>query len=48
MRQIAAWITRALDHRGDAAELKKIRNAVTGLTEQYPLYDYLRPVPALA
>jgi glycine hydroxymethyltransferase len=48
MRQIAAWITRALDHRGDAAELKKIRNAVAGLTEQYPLYDYLRPVPALA
>ncbi|MGB8010272.1 MAG: serine hydroxymethyltransferase [Terriglobales bacterium] len=38
MRQIAHWISEALDHRTDAAVLAKIRKQVLGLAEQFPLY----------
>jgi glycine hydroxymethyltransferase len=38
MRQIAHWISEALDHRTDAAVLTKIRKQVLGLAEEFPLY----------
>jgi glycine hydroxymethyltransferase len=38
MRQIAHWITEALNHRADAAALTKIRKQVLGLAEEFPLY----------
>jgi glycine hydroxymethyltransferase len=38
MRQIAHWISEALDHRTDAAVLHKIRKEVLGLAEEFPLY----------
>ena len=38
MRQIAHWISEALDHRTDAAVLAKIRKEVLGLAEEFPLY----------
>jgi len=38
MRQIAHWISQALDHRTDAVVLAKIRKQVLGLAEQFPLY----------
>ncbi len=42
MRVVAGWIVRALDHRGDAAELAKIRGEVLEMAEQFPLYEYLQ------
>jgi glycine hydroxymethyltransferase len=42
MRIIAAWIAEALEHRGDAARLAKIRGQVGELAEQFPLYGFLR------
>ena len=42
MRLVAGWIVRALEHRGDAAELAKIRGEVLELAEQFPLYEYLQ------
>ena len=42
MRVVASWIVRALDHRGDAAELAKIRGEVLEMAEQFPLYEYLQ------
>jgi len=38
MRQIAHWITEALNHRTDAAALARIRTQVLGLAEEFPLY----------
>ncbi len=38
MRQIAHWITQALNNRQDAAVLKRIRKEVQGLCEAFPLY----------
>jgi glycine hydroxymethyltransferase len=38
MRQIAHWISEALDHRTDATVLHKIRKEVLGLAEEFPLY----------
>jgi glycine hydroxymethyltransferase len=38
MRQIAHWISKALDHRSDATVLHKIRKEVLGLAEEFPLY----------
>jgi len=38
MRQIAHWISEALDHRTDAAALAKIRKQVLGMAEEFPLY----------
>ncbi len=42
MATIAGWIVRALEHRSDAGELTKIRGEVLEMTEQFPLYEYLR------
>jgi glycine hydroxymethyltransferase len=42
MKQIAAWIVRALDRRGDPAALATIRKEVAALAEQFPLYEFLR------
>jgi glycine hydroxymethyltransferase len=38
MRQIAHWISEALDHRNDAVILAKIRKQVLGMAEEFPLY----------
>jgi glycine hydroxymethyltransferase len=38
MRQIAHWISEALDHRTDAAVLAKIRKQVRGMADEFPLY----------
>lgn len=42
MRTIAGWIARALEHRSDPGELRRIRGEVLELAERYPLYDWLR------
>jgi glycine hydroxymethyltransferase len=42
MRQIAHWISEALDHRTDAARLVNIRQQVLGLAEEFPLYSERR------
>jgi glycine hydroxymethyltransferase len=42
MRTIAAWISEALEKRGDAGALKKIRGQVGELAEKFPLYGWLR------
>jgi glycine hydroxymethyltransferase len=41
MKLVAGWIVRALDHRNDEAELKKIRAEVLELANKFPLYEYL-------
>jgi glycine hydroxymethyltransferase len=38
MRQIAHWISEALNQRADAAALAKIRKQVLGMAEEFPLY----------
>jgi len=43
MRQIATWITDALDHRSDPSHLARIRGEVLELAVQFPLYAWLRP-----
>jgi glycine hydroxymethyltransferase len=42
MRQISAWITRALDERNDDAALERIRGEVAELANQFPLYAWRR------
>ena len=42
MRTIGGWIGEALEHRGDAAALEKIRGQVQELADQFPLYSWLR------
>ena len=42
MRTIGGWIGEALEHRGDAAALAKIRGQVQELADQFPLYSWLR------
>ena len=42
MRVIAGWITQALNHRGDAGQLARIRGEVLELAEKFPLYGWLR------
>ena len=42
MRVIAGWIAQALEHRGDAAKLRSIRNQVQELAERFPLYGWAR------
>jgi glycine hydroxymethyltransferase len=42
MKLIAAWIVKALDERNDDAALGKIRHEVAELTDQFPLYAWLR------
>ena len=42
MRVIAGWIAQALDRRGDAGAVRKLRGDVRDLAEQFPLYGWLR------
>jgi len=42
MKPVGNWIAEALDHRTDAAALKKIRRQVEELAEQFPLYPERR------
>ena len=42
MRQIALWIDRALEHRGDDAILNGIRSEVAELANRFPLYAWRR------
>jgi glycine hydroxymethyltransferase len=42
MKLIAAWIVKALDERNNDAALGKIRQEVAELTNQFPLYAWLR------
>jgi glycine hydroxymethyltransferase len=42
MRQIATWITQALDKRNDDAALEKIRHEVAELANRFPLYAWRR------
>ncbi|HEY1902821.1 MAG TPA: serine hydroxymethyltransferase [Terracidiphilus sp.] len=42
MRQIAAWITKALDLRNDDAALNRIRGEVAELANRFPLYAWRR------
>ena len=42
MRGVAGWIVSALEHRSDPSALKKIRNEVAALAEEFPLYSFLR------
>jgi glycine hydroxymethyltransferase len=42
MRQIAAWMTRALDKRNDDAALERIRGEVAELANHFPLYAWRR------
>jgi glycine hydroxymethyltransferase len=46
MRQIAKWITRALEHRNDDLALDRIRGEVAELANLFPLYAWRKqPVP---
>jgi glycine hydroxymethyltransferase len=46
MRQIAVWITQALDKRNDDGALDGIRGEVAELANQFPLYAWRRaPIP---
>jgi glycine hydroxymethyltransferase len=42
MRQIGAWIAKALEVRSDDAALDKIRREVAELANQFPLYAWRR------
>lgn len=42
MKVIAGWIAEALEHRGDAGRLEKIRGKVGEMAETFPLYGWLR------
>ncbi len=49
MRTIAAWITEALEKRGDDAALARIRGEVAEMANQFPLYAWRRaPVAVTA
>jgi glycine hydroxymethyltransferase len=42
MRQIAAWIAKALEQRGDDAALERIRVQVAEMANRFPLYAWRR------
>jgi glycine hydroxymethyltransferase len=42
MRQIAVWMTKALEKRNDDAALEKIRHEVAELANRFPLYAWRR------
>ena len=42
MRQISAWITKALEVRNDDAALERIRHEVAEMANHFPLYAWLR------
>ncbi|MGH9600630.1 MAG: serine hydroxymethyltransferase [Terracidiphilus sp.] len=48
MRQIAVWITKALEARNDDAALGKIRGQVAELANQFPLYAWRREPAAVS
>jgi len=48
MRQIAMWMTRALDQHNDDAALERIRGEVAELANQFPLYAWRRASAAVA
>jgi len=48
MRQIGAWIAKALEHRNDAATLEHIRGEVAELANQFPLYAWRRAPAAVS
>ena len=48
MRQIAAWIAKALEHRNDDAALERIRGEVAELAAQFPLYAWRRTPEAVS
>jgi len=47
MRQIAAWIARALEQRNDDAALDRIRGEVAEMANQFPLYAWRRAPAAV-
>ncbi len=47
MRQIAAWISKALAQRNDGTALDKIRREVAELANQFPLYAWRRTPAAV-
>jgi len=47
MRQIAAWMAKALDLRNDDAALEKIRGEVAELANRFPLYAWRRAPAAV-
>ena len=42
MKQVAAWVVDALNHRSDAGHLARIKAEVLDLARQFPLYGFLR------
>jgi glycine hydroxymethyltransferase len=42
MRQIAVWVSKALEHRHDDGLLESIRGEVAELANQFPLYAWRR------
>ncbi len=48
MRQIGAWIAKALELRNDDAALERIRGEVAELANQFPLYAWRRHPAAVA
>jgi glycine hydroxymethyltransferase len=42
MKTVGNWIAESLDHRTDAAVLKRVRRQVEELAEQFPLYPERR------
>jgi len=48
MQLIGGWIAYALDHRTDAGALARVRGQVLELTEQFPLYGWLREPAGVA
>jgi glycine hydroxymethyltransferase len=47
MRQIGAWMAKALEARNDDAALERIRGEVAELANQFPLYAWRRPPMAV-
>ena len=47
MRQISAWINRALELRNDDAALERIRGEVAEMANQFPLYAWRRAPAAV-
>jgi glycine hydroxymethyltransferase len=47
MRQIAAWIAKALEQRNDDAALDRIRGEVAEMANQFPLYAWRRAPAAV-
>jgi glycine hydroxymethyltransferase len=47
MRQIAVWIAKTLEQRGDDAALERIRGEVAEMANQFPLYAWRRAPAAV-